>query len=169
MSEECERLILCVCPELSSLCSRTRTLPPTDTHKPPNPPLLLTNERIITFADMWRGGGEGEEGATVHFSKQEMNSPCRGHLSPGRGAQSPCCPLKPKPEPETPVELTASSAPPARTCSGFKPVIMEERMTKMVHSTVLLCITRVLRCLRLCFSLCFAEKCLYDYFAQLTR
>lgn len=23
-----------------------------------NPPLLLTNERIITFADMWRGGGE---------------------------------------------------------------------------------------------------------------
>lgn len=51
---------------------------------PANPPLLLTNERIITFADLWRGEGEarevGREGS-VHFSKQEMNSSCCGHLS----------------------------------------------------------------------------------------
>lgn len=51
---------------------------------PANPLLLLTNERIITFADLWRGEGEarevGREGS-VHFSKQEMNSSCCGHLS----------------------------------------------------------------------------------------
>lgn len=60
-----------------------------------NPPLLLTNERIITFADMWRGGGEAEEeeggGDTVHFSKQEMNSSCCGHLSLGREGRLTGC------------------------------------------------------------------------------
>lgn len=52
--------------------------------RPANPPLLLTNERIITFADMWRGGGKAREvwrEGSVHFSKQEMNSSCCGHLS----------------------------------------------------------------------------------------
>lgn len=79
----------------------------TNTHtQAPNPSLLLTNERIITFADMWRGGGEAEERGTVHFSKQEMNSPCCGHLSLGREgggvwlvAHSPRYPLKPNTEP----------------------------------------------------------------------
>lgn len=53
-----------------------------------NPPLLLTNERIITFADMWRCGGEARAGGcTVHFSKQEMNSSCCGHSSPGEGRE----------------------------------------------------------------------------------
>ena len=105
-----------------------------------NPPLLLTNERIITFADMWRGGGEAEEGGTVHFSKQEMNSPCCGHLSPGRGgrlvAQSPCYPLKP----DTPVELTPPPGhrlrPAVASTLSLKPIAMEERATKMYHSCV---------------------------------
>lgn len=57
-----------------------------------NPPLLLTNERIITFADKWRCGGEaGAGGCTVHFSKQEMNSSCCGHSSPGREGRLTGC------------------------------------------------------------------------------
>lgn len=73
---------------LQSLCSRIRTHK--HTRSTANPPLPLTNERIITFADMRRGGGEADEGGTVHLSKQEMNSPCCGHLSPGRGRGGWC-------------------------------------------------------------------------------
>lgn len=68
-------MVACICVPAPKILPQTR---------PANPPLLLTNERIITFADMWRGGGEawevGREGS-VHFSKQEMNSSCCGHLS----------------------------------------------------------------------------------------
>lgn len=39
-----------------------RLLPKFSYMFPENPPLLLTNERIITFADMWRGGGKGPRG-----------------------------------------------------------------------------------------------------------
>lgn len=63
----------------------------------------------------------GKEGS-VHFSKQEMNSSCCGHLSlerkkggGGLDVQSPCYPLKPKSEPETPTELPASFSPLTQT------------------------------------------------------
>lgn len=104
--------LACVPQILQSLHQHTCTH--SDTHtRIPNPPLLLTNERIITFADMWRGGGEAEQGGTVHFSKQEMNSPCCGHLSPREGRALAGCSVTQLPSKlqvwaDTPVELAAS-------------------------------------------------------------
>lgn len=68
--QECEQLVSCECsqksPEFVSLHTHTLMHGRIQIHthtQPSNPPLLLTNERIITFADMWRGGGEAERGA----------------------------------------------------------------------------------------------------------
>lgn len=114
--------LACVPQILQSLHQHTCTH--SDTHtRIPNPPLLLTNERIITFADMWRGGGEAEQGGTVHFSKQEMNSPCCGHLSPREGRVLAGCSVTQLPSKlqvwaDTPVELAASlwsTSPPGKS------------------------------------------------------
>ena len=87
------------------------------------------------------GAGEAEEGVvggTVHFSKQEMNSPCCGHLSLGREgkgggyqpvAQSPCYPLKTETHQSS--SRRSSSGSDLDRPLGLKPTAMEERASEM--------------------------------------